>query len=126
LPTIGNTAPALRGGASVEPPRMSDGRARVIPPRGRTAAINIALAVLAMLGIALGLRLAKRGELISHRVVIGVQGCGPACASRPGRSNPQWGMVHETNSGQNDAAGRLGCGSRRFPIVVHCNSRGCV
>lgn len=61
-------------------------RTRQPPPRGRTAAINIALAVIAMLGIALGLRLANRGELISHRVVIGVQGCNAECTARLARS----------------------------------------
>ena len=61
-------------------------RTRQPPPRGRTAAINIALAVIAMLGIALGLRLANRGELISHGVVIGVQGCNTECTARLARS----------------------------------------
>src|SRR3954466_1162159 len=66
--------------------RDSTPRPPLMPPRGRSAAINIALAVLVMLGIALGLRLAHRRELISHRVVIGVQGCGADCTTRLARS----------------------------------------
>jgi hypothetical protein len=54
--------------------------------KGRSAALTIAVVAFSVLAAAIALRLGTRGEALSHRVVVAVQGCGPSCDERLARA----------------------------------------
>ncbi|HMI90133.1 MAG TPA: hypothetical protein VK509_02165, partial [Polyangiales bacterium] len=54
--------------------------------KGRAAALTIAVVAFSVFAIAIALRLSTRGEALSHRVVVAVQGCGPSCDERLARA----------------------------------------
>src|SRR5262245_26220093 len=54
--------------------------------KGRASGLTIAFVVFAVLAIAVVVRVTTRGEALSHRVVVGVQGCGPSCDEKLARA----------------------------------------
>ena len=54
--------------------------------KGRSAALTIAVVTCLVFAIAIGLRLSTRGEALSHRVVVAVQGCGGSCDEQLARA----------------------------------------
>lgn len=54
--------------------------------KGRSAALTIAVVTCIVFAVAIALRLSTRGEALSHRVVVAVQGCGRNCDEQLARA----------------------------------------